>query len=105
MAPSSISVEHIRGSQSCDISQTGLLSLDAESTQTAKKQVKSALKLGYNSVLDRFTNDVMAFALRSTERGLTRSAMLVQDAKAFTASPTKVQRALPGQRPWERRQQ
>ena len=54
MAPSSISVEHIRGSQSSDISQRGLLSLDAESTQTAKKQVKSALKLGYKSVIDRF---------------------------------------------------
>ena len=86
MAPSSISVEHISGSQSSDISQRGLLSLDAESTQTAKKQVKSALKLSYNSVLDRFTNDV-AFALRSTERGLTRSAMLVQDAIATAVLP------------------
>ena len=64
VAPSSISVEHIRGSQSSDISQKNL-SLDAESTQTAKKQVKSALKLGYKSVIDRFTNDV-AFTLRST---------------------------------------
>ena len=53
MAPSSISGEHIRGSQSSDISQRGLLSLDAESTQTAKKQVKSALKLGYKSACDR----------------------------------------------------
>ena len=79
MAPSSISVEHIRGSQSSDISQRGLLSLDAESTQTAKKQVQSALKLG-------FTNDV-AYALRSTERGLTRSAMLVQDAIATAVLP------------------
>ena len=86
MAPSSISVEHIRGSQSSDISQRGLLSLDAESAQTAKKQVKSALKLGYNSVLDRFTNDV-AFALRSSERGLTRSAMLVRDAIATAVLP------------------
>ena len=86
MAPSSISVEHIRGSQSSDISQRGLLSLDAESTQTAKKQVKSALKLGYKSVIDRFTNDV-AFALRSTERGLTQSAMRVQDAIATAVLP------------------
>ena len=86
MAPSSISVDHIRGSQSSDISQRGLLSLDAESTKTAKKQLKSALKLGYKSVLDRFTNDV-AFALRSTERGLTRSAMLVQDAIATAVLP------------------
>ena len=83
MAPSSISVEHIRGSQSSDISQRGLLSLDAESTQTAKKQMRSALN---KSVLDRFTNDV-AFALRSTERGLTRSAMLVQDAIATAVLP------------------
>ena len=66
MAPSSISVEHIRGSQGSDISQRGLLSLGAESTQTAKKQVKSALKLGFKSVLDRFINDV-GIALRSTE--------------------------------------
>ena len=86
MAPSSISVEHIRGSQSSDISQRGLLSLDAESTQTAKKQVKRALKLGYKSVIDRFTNDV-AFALRSTERGLTQSAMRVQDAIATAVLP------------------
>ena len=49
-------------------------------------QVKSALKLGYTSVLDRFTNDV-AFALRFTERGLTRSAMLVQDAIATAVLP------------------
>ena len=82
MAPSSISVEHIRGSQSSDI--------DAESTQTAKKQVKSALKLSYNSVLDRFTNDV-AFALRSTERGLTRSVMLVRDAIATCASEPRTE--------------
>ena len=81
MAPSTLSVQEIRGSQTSDISEPGLLSLDAESTQAAKKQVKSALKLGYASVLDRFTKDV-AFALRSTERGLTRSAMLVQDAIA-----------------------
>ena len=72
MAPSNITVEHIRGSQGSDISQRGLLSLDAEWTQTAKKQVKSALKLGFKSVLDRFINDV-GFALRSTERGLTQS--------------------------------
>ena len=37
-------------------------------------------------MLDRFTNDV-AFALRSTERGLTRSAMLVQDAIATAVLP------------------
>ena len=81
MAPSSISVEHIRGSQGSDISQRGLLSLDAESTQTAKKQVKSALKLGFRSVLDRFINDI-GLALRSTERGLTQSAMRIQDCIA-----------------------
>ena len=86
MAPSKLAVEDIRGSQSSDIGQRGLLSLDAESTQTAKKQVKSALKLGYTSVLDRFTTDV-SFALGSTERGLTRSAMLVQDAIATAALP------------------
>ena len=71
MARSSMTVEHIRGSQGSDISQRGLLSLDAESTQTAKKQVKTALKLGFKSVLDRFINDV-GFALCSTERGLTQ---------------------------------
>ena len=86
MAPSSLSVEDIRGSQRSDISQRGLLSLDAESTQTAKKQVKSALKLGYTSVLDRFTKDV-SFALRSTEHGLTRSAMLIQVAIATAVLP------------------
>ena len=86
MAPSSISVEHIRGSQGSDISQRGLLSLDAESTQTAKKQVKSALKLGFKSVLDRFINDV-GFALRSTERGLTESAMRIQDCIATAVLP------------------
>ena len=86
MAPSNITVEHIRGSQGSDISQRGLLSLDAESTQTAKKQVKSALKLGFKSVLDRFINDV-GFALRSTERGLTQSAMRVQDATAVLPNP------------------
>ena len=86
MAPSSITVEHIRGSQGSDISQRGLLSLDAESTQTAKKQVKSALKLGFKSVLDRFINDV-GFALRSTERGLTQSAMRVQDCIATAVLP------------------
>ena len=48
--------------------------------------MKSALKLGYTSVLDRCTNDV-AFALRSTERGLTRSAMLLQDAIATAVLP------------------
>ena len=86
MAPSNITVEHIRGSQGSDISQRGLLSLDAESTQTAKKQVKSALKLGFKSVLDRFINDV-GFALRSTERGLTQSAMRVQDCSATAVLP------------------
>ena len=75
-------------SQSSDISQRGLLSLDAEPTQTAKKQVKSALKLGYTSVLDRFTSDVsFAIYILSTERGLTRSAMLVQDAIATAVLP------------------
>ena len=44
------------------------------------------IKLGYTGVLDRFTKDV-AFALRSTERGLTRSAMLVQDALATAVLP------------------
>ena len=68
------------------ISQRGLLSLDAESTQTAKKQVKSALKLGFKSVLDRFINDV-GFALRSTERGLAQSAMRVQDCIATAVLP------------------
>ena len=86
MAPSNITVEHIRGSQGSDISQRGLLSLDAESTQTAKKQVKSALKLGFKSILDRFVNDV-GFALRSTERGLTQSAMRVQDCIATAVLP------------------
>ena len=66
-----------------DISQ---LSLDAESTQAAKKQVKSALKLGFKSVLDRFINDV-GFALRSTERGLTQSAMRIQDCIATAVLP------------------
>ena len=80
MAPSNITVEHIRGSQGSDISQRGLLSLDAESTQ------KSALKLGFKSILDRFVNDV-GFALRSTERGLTQSAMRVQDCIATAVLP------------------
>ena len=51
-----------------------------------KKQVKSALKLGFKSVLDRFINDV-GFALRSTERGLTQSAMRVQDCIATAVLP------------------
>ena len=76
-----LSVEEIRGSQTVDISARGLLSLDAESTQSAKKQLKSAVKLGYETILQRVTKDV-GFALRSTERGLTRSAMLIQDAIA-----------------------
>ena len=37
-------------------------------------------------MVDRFSKDV-AFALRSTERGLTRSAMLVQDAIATSVLP------------------
>ena len=78
MKPSALSVEEIRGGQTVDLSAWGLLSLDAEATQDAKKQFKSAIKLGYSGILDRFTKDV-AFALRSTERGLTRSAMMVQD--------------------------
>ena len=80
MKPSVLSVEEIRGGQTSDLSACGLLSLDAEATQGAKKNLKSATKLGYSGILDRFTKDV-AFALRSTERGLTRSAMLVQAAR------------------------
>ena len=89
MAPSSISVEHIRRSQSSDISQRGLLSLDAESTQTAKKQVKSALKLGYKSVIDRFTNDV-AFALRSSyRRCVFRTPLLLLCFRTQDGAPNK----------------
>ena len=69
MKPSAFSVEEIRGGQTADLSARCLLSLDAEAKQGAKKQLKSAIKLGYSGILDRFTKDV-AFALRSTERGL-----------------------------------
>ena len=86
MKPSALSVEEIRGGQTADLSARGLLSLDAEGTQGAKKQLKSAVKLGYSGILDMFTKDV-AFALRSTERGLTRSAMLVQDVLATAVLP------------------
>ena len=61
-------VEDIRGGQTVDLSARGLLSLDAEATQGAKKQLKSAIKLGYSGTLHS------SLALRSTERGLT-SAM------------------------------
>ena len=86
MKPSALLVEEVRGSQTADLSSRGLLSLDAESTQSAKKQPKSAVKLGFDNILDRFTKDV-AFALRATERGLTRSAMLVQDVLASAVLP------------------
>ena len=51
-----------------------------------KKQFKSAVKLGFETILERFTKDV-EFASRATERGLTRSAMLIQDAIATTVLP------------------
>ena len=61
------------------------ISLDADATQGAKTH-KSATQLSYSGILDRFTKDV-AFALRSTERGLTRSAMLIQDVLATVVFP------------------
>ena len=58
MKPSALSVEDIHGGQTADLSNRGLLSLDAEATQSAKQQLKSAVKMGYTSILDRFTKDV-----------------------------------------------
>ena len=81
-----LSVEEVRDGQTADLSSRGLLSLDAETAQSAKKQLKTAVKLGFANIFDRFTKDV-AFALRAAERGLTRAAMLVQDVLASAVLP------------------
>ena len=85
MKPSALSVEEIGGAQTADLSSRGLLSLDAETTQSAKKHLKSATKLGFANILDRSTKDV-AFVLRATERGLARSVTM--HCKTFWPQPS-----------------